>query len=86
MIKRITGIFLIISLLMSSYCVTVSYAQGGQPTVVELNCSNEAGDSAYFDNDYCHALVDSKYKVNFKTVENNNYIELYNQLKAVKQW
>lgn len=77
MIKKFVGVFLIISLLMQIFGVSVCFADDGQPTVVELNCSNESGDSSYFDNDYCFALVESKYNANFNMVENNNHIELY---------
>lgn len=65
-----------LSFVMTMFPVGIAAAEQS-PTVVELNCSNDAGDSSYFDNNYCYALVESKYKVNFNAVENSNHIELY---------
>lgn len=73
---RMLSIIVVLSLVVTMFPIGITAAEQN-PTVVELNCSNDAGDSSYFDNNYCYALVESKYKVNFNAVENSNHIELY---------
>lgn len=51
-------------------------AAANEPSIVSLDCSNDAGDYTYFDSSYCHTSGAARYN-NFSSVSGNNYMELY---------
>ena len=46
---RMLSIIVVLSLVVRIFPIGITAAEQN-PTVVELNCSNDAGDSSYFDN------------------------------------
>lgn len=73
-IRKITAIILCTSMLAGLCSFNASAA--GVATKVALNVNNDAGDSCYFDSNYCYTSANAQYK-NLTTEMGNNYIEYY---------
>ena len=77
MYKKIISLILTITIICQLAGAMVVYSAEETPTVVDLACTNEAGDYTYFDNHFCITGVTPGYKNNFETYPKDNYIKLH---------